>query len=220
MKSEFSIKLSDKTIKARKWKVKDRNKFVSGDASDISRIQEALVYDCLLTNSIALSDEEYKFVLCKIREQSIKTPIMYTFDCTQCKEEFEYIAVLSDIIKPKYKKYEPIKNGTHSFCMGPIRNRVFYTEKLQSVSSESEREYIDFLLHIQAYNNNDALTFDDLVDCINELDVDVFEQIFNEWNSMKFRIDCTHSVQCPHCKYSEMYEFDDLPNFFPDSWSI
>jgi len=27
-------------------------------------------------------------------------------------------------------------------------------------------------------------------------------------------------VECPHCQSTELYEFDDLPEFFPNSWNL
>jgi len=217
-KSEFSVKIREKTLKVRKWKVKDRNAFLLCDSSDITGIQEALVYNCILSDDkIALSDEEYKYVLCKIREKSIKTPIVYDMECSECKHEFEYNCVLTDVMKPVFKQYGLIKNFTDSFLMGSIRNRDFYNQKMLN-ATDAERDYFDFILHIQSYNNNDAMTFDDIVQCINDLDVDAFENIFNEWNKMKFKIDNVHSVECPECEFSELYEFDDLPDFFPESW--
>ena len=210
----LKVQVRDAVLKFRKWKVKDRNKYMAGES-----IRDALVYDCLEDKNIALSDEEYKYVLCKIREASVKAPITYTFNCDKCDKEFEFVAKLSEILTPKSKTYGLIESGETSFVMGSVLNRDCYNEQLASAESESEVAFIDFVLHIHSYNNNDALTFDEMLESINNLDIDIFESIFKQWEETRFTVDSSHGVKCTHCGNIETYEFDDCPGFFPSSWS-
>ena len=213
----YKVQVRDEILKFRKWKVKDRNKYVSNQGNT-ELMREALVYDCLENDNVALSDEEYKYVLCKIRDVSISDPIEYTFTCGSCGHEFDYNAKLSEIITCNKTKYGLIEAGNDSFVMGAIRNRKFYTD-MTSGADENAQDFIDFILHIHSYNLNDAMTFDELTDAVNNLDIDVFENVYTQWEQMKFKVNNTHTVTCPECNEQETYEFDDLPGFFPSSWN-
>lgn len=216
---DFSTNIRNKEVKYRKWKVKDKKKFLAYK-DDRILLKEALVYDCLEDKKIALSEEEFKYMLIHIREASLSNRVKYVFPCSVCNEEFEYITDLIEIMKPVYKDYGLIEYKGHSFIMDSIINRSFYEQFVLEAVSFEAAQLIDFMLHIKSYNDNDAFTFEELNDIINELDIEVFENIFKQWDDMRFKVDNTHIVKCPHCGFEELYEFDDLPEFFPDSWNL
>jgi len=218
-KFDHLAKIRDKNIKFRKWKVKDKNKFLSANR-DPKIIKEALVYDCLRDEKIALSEDEYKYLLMRIRAESLPNSISYTFRCDECLEEYDYTADLKQIMKPEFSKYGIVQSGIHSFEMTSIRNREFYDNVIGAYVNDEQKLLVDFILHIKSYNQNESLDFDGLNDIINNLDVDAFEDIFAQWEAMRFKVNNIHTVQCPHCKAQETYEFDDLPGFFPESWNI
>ena len=148
----------------------------------------------------------------------LKNKIEFDFNCSDCSEEFNYLCDLEVIVKPVQKKYGDIITGSHSFKMGPLKNRSFYENEMKNKNKE-EKYIADFVLHVSTYNDNDY-TFEDMLHIIDELDIDIFEEIFKQWEDMRFKIDTDHIVKCPHCGYEELYEFDVLPGFFPDSWNI
>ena len=216
-KYEYSTKLRNKEIKFRKWKVKDKKKFLSA-GDDKYLIKEALVYDCLEDKTIALSEDEYKYILTKIRETSLEDKVHYTFQCGKCNEVYDYDADLNAIMVGVFEPYGDITIKNHIFTMGSLKNRAFYEAATTVANTPDEKFLIDFILHIDAYNDNDGYTFQQYNEIINELDADVFEKVINAWEKMRFKLDNVYEVQCPHCNATEYFEFDDLPGFFPESW--
>ena len=215
----FTFTLRDKKVNFRKWKVKDKKKFMENKRNTMLT-KEALVYDCIEDKRIALSEEEYKYVLMKIREESVQEKVSYLFTCSACAEDFLYQADLNEIMKPEFKKYTDIVYKNHIFTISSIKNKEFYEEAMRSTTVTEERMLIDFILHVNAYNDNDGLSFSDINDIIINLDIDAFENIFKQWEEMRFKVNNVHAVKCPNCGVTEDYEFDDLPGFFPDSWNI
>jgi len=216
---EYSTKIKDKEVKFRKWKVKDKKKFLSNKDNPLA-IKEALVYDCLEDSNLALSEEEYNYLLVNIREESINEKVQYDFTCSHCNKEFEYSADLSAIMKPTFGEYGDIIYKNQIFTMTNLRNRDFYENAILNTSDNETKKIIDFILHIESYNDQDGMSFDDLIEVINNLDIDVFEKIFLDWEKMRFKVDNIETVKCPHCNKTEKYEFDNLPGFFPESWDV
>jgi len=213
-----TFNLKNKKVDCRKWRVKDKNKFVlatnTGNSKDV---RDALVYDCMKTPT-TLSNEEYKFVFMQLRDASIKQRISYQFDCEYCNNEFITDVNLSDVITKQYNQNNVVKSSTYEFVMGDICNRQFYDEHM--VGSDDEKFIVDFILHIKTCNNDTTKTFDQILDIINELEVDEFEEIVKGWNDIRFQTNIISDIECPKCKKSTTFEFDELPGFFPDSWGI
>jgi len=212
----LNVRINRKRVYFRKWRVKDKNKFLN-NKHDRVRVKEALVYDCL-KDELNLSDEEYKYMLMVIRDASLPNEISYDFTC-ECGHSYVYTPKLTDIMKPVFNGYGVISAGDVSFEMQPIQNREFYESTMEGCS-KSEYVLFDFLLHIKTMNGDDCLSFDELLNEINNMDVDVFEDVFIQWNSMKFKVNNIAPVTCPKCSLKQLYEFDDLPNFFPETWDV
>jgi len=157
-------------------------------------------------------------MLIVIRDASLPGEIGYEFTC-ECGFTYDYNPNLRDVIKPVFKGYGNILAKGVNFEMQPVQNRAFYEETLGS-SSELESTLFDFLLHVKSLNQNTCLTFDQLLEVVNEMEVDVFEDVFLQWNSMKFKVNNVSPVTCPKCSLTQLYEFDDLPDFFPESWDL
>lgn len=216
-KYEYSTKIRNTDIKYRKWKVKDKKKFLNSNG-DKQALRESLVYDCLEDKNIALSEEEYKYLLIKIRETSLEDKVHYTFKCIACEQLYDFNADLNVIIGADFTPYGDIIFKNQIFTMADLKNRDFYETAISNADNKDEKFLIDFILHIGAYNDNDGYTFQQLNEIINELDADVFEKIIAKWEEMRFKVNNVYEVQCPHCGNSEHFEFDDLPGFFPESW--
>jgi len=203
------IKIRDKNLTVRKWKVSDKNKFVNGD-------KDALVYDCIESSDVVLSNEEYQYALINIRELSLsKTPVSYIFNCSSCKKDFDFDANLKEIFKLKFEPYGTLKSFSDTIEVGDILNKEFYYKNVINGN-----EIADFIMHIKTINGNDCMSFEDMLEFINTMDVDSFECIWADWKKMKSTVTSTSNVQCPKCNSIELYEFDDLPGFFPTSWNV
>jgi len=214
----FSMNIGDRKVKFRKWKVKDKNKLINNADNKIA-VREALVYDCIEDKNIALSEDEYTYVISMIRNKSLPKNIKFDFTCSSCKHEYEYTADLEKVITADYEKYHDIIYKNIIISIGYIQNRIFHDKLMDSLDTLDEKSLFDFILHIKSFNDNEY-TFEELNDVINNLNVDEFENIFEQWDKMRFKTNNIYDVKCPKCGAIDTYEFDKLPNFFPDSWNI
>jgi len=218
----MEITFNDKTIKYRKWKVKDRNAFVNAQNKIDKR--QALVYNCLDEPNTPLDNEEYNYMLLKIRSESLSPLITYTLKCPKCGKIHSANINLNDFLsKVNNTDYSNIIvnniNNT-TIELQPIKNKNSYETALTQTDDPYEKYILDFAFHVKTINNNSALTFDAVKKFIYDLDVDDFEQIFSAWESQRFKINMTGYIECPYCLENTLYNFDDLPDFFPRSWKL
>ncbi len=218
-KYELKTKIRGKNINFRKWKVKDKKKFLSNQ-DDQKIIREALVYDCLEDKTIALSDEEYKYMLFNIRYQSIPEPLLMDMECNECQEEFDLEIQYKDVVSVQgIEKYSEIEVKNHIFKMQDIKNRDFYEDMILNTEDEEEKKLIDFILHIDSYNDQD-FTFEAMNEIIINLDITDFEKIINEWEKMRFQCNTIALIECPKCNFTDHFEFNHFPYFFPETWGL
>lgn len=213
------VKLRGKSIKFRKWKVKDKKKYLE-NIKNIPLAREALIYDCLEDKRIALDDEELKYMLIQIRMASLKDPIEYEFTCEKCKGAYDYSADLSQIVSMEGSNIATLVSGNTELEMSNITNKDFYQELFLSAKTYEAKELVDFMMHIKSVNGNDGFTFEQLNDMVSNMDAKDFEDIFEKWMDARQRVNNVGAVTCPHCGHEEWYEFDALPGFFPQSWRI
>lgn len=215
---KFSINLNNKQLYFRKWRVKDRIKLESAEGQ--SAVRQCLVYNCLEDKSIALDDYEYQYVLIKIRQASVGDGIKYSFICNHCQQKFDYDSKISDTMEPIHATYEPIVTDMYRIELGDVNNRKAYEDVIFNLQDITERKIADMVMHIKSINGNMKLGFKDIMDLISDMDVDVFQEIWNQWQQVHFRINRIHEIECPHCHNKMLVEFDDLPGFFPEKWNM
>ena len=215
---KYHFTLNGKELYFRKWRVKDR--IALENAEGQSAVRQVLVYNCLEAKDIVLDDYEYQYVLIKLREASVGDGIDYEFICSHCNEKFTYKSKISDTMEPIHATYEPIVIEGYRIELGEVLNRKAYEKVIFGIKDITERKIADFVMHIRAINGNVKLGFKDLMAIITELDVDTFQDIWNQWSQVHFRINRIHKVECPHCRGLMMMEFDDLPGFFPEKWNM
>lgn len=218
MEYPFSIKIRNNEINFRKWKVKDKKNFIEAVKNNDAEGIQHLIYDCLEKPNIALTQDEFKYVLLNIRSQSLGEDLTFDFTCVQCEKDFMFDAKILDIMKPDAHKFGRIKSGSTSIKIGEIANREFYEDSLAQCNSEEERYLVDFIYHIKEFNGNDGFTFEQAFDFVNNLDLDIGEDILSQWEAMRFKINDVSEVTCPHCKHTQKVQYDELYGFFPDSW--
>lgn len=212
--------LKGNKINFRKWKVKDKKKFISiiKEEKAPSLITDALVYDCLEKPEVPYSADELKYLLLQIRVATLGDELDYEFECSSCMEPYDYTAKISEIFKEEYSEDKIISSKGISFEMGNIRNKQYYLDTIEQCPDEETKYLADFMFHVAKINDNDAFTFDKLYDTIQDLDVDVEKDIFNQWDEIRFTVNDIHAVECPFCGNKELLQFDDLPEFFPTNW--
>ena len=216
MENKQKIQVGDKVITIRKWKGKDKRTFVSvlkNPESTELDLMNAICYSCI-EEPVVLSIDEFRYVLSRIRAFSLGEEFSIDFYCKKCGELFTKEFKLSEVFRPSFSPVKEINGGNVHIKLDDIKNKEFYYKKLK------EDQIYDLLLRIEEFNGDDSFTLEQLIEKFDELDVDVIEKIFTIWEESRFKIDDENEVQCPHCGNVELYKFDEIPGFFPQSWFI
>lgn len=213
---KYKIIIRDKTIEFRKWKVKDRKSLMSAN-NDVER-RKALVYNCIKDQNVALDNEEFNFVLEKIRSVSVKDKLNYTLTCDECGKDFNLSVDIEDLIDCSFSDFEPLVYNDLIIEIQDIKNRDFYENTIVTVTDEQERFLYDLALHIKSINGNSSMSFQSVIDFLQDLDLDVYSSIYEQFNKIRFRCINLQSVECPHCHGETVFNFNDFPGFFPKSW--
>lgn len=209
--------LNGKQIYFRKWKVKD--KLAINNAKTLYEKQKALVYNCLKEYT-PLDSQEYEYALIQIRNKSVKKPIRYTFQCSECGIEYEYIADLDKIISPKPAVFHEFYINNKLYCFSGIRNAEFYVNEMSKIDDLDLQQIFDIAMHIKILADSDAFTLEDVIKHINEMPVDEFAELANKFYEQRFSISKVTTVECSNCHHQERFYFDSFPDFFPDGWEI
>ena len=167
----FSTKIRDKEVKYRKWKVKDKKKYTKAlmekNAIDIA---DALVYDCIEDKNLPLTTNEYRYMLMKIRCETVGSFATFKFNCNNCNEEFEIEEDINNVLIPHYKDYGTLKTDNVTLKMGPIKNKQTFNEYLIDAKTPREIYLIEFLIQIEEINGEDVFTIEylnDFIDIVN-----------------------------------------------------
>lgn len=209
----MKISVGNKELTIRKWKGKDKKQLLSEIKSNSIKaeaIMNALVYSCI-EEDVALSSEEFKYVLSRIRAYSLGEDFEIEFHCNSCGNTYKRQFKLIDTVRPVFKELNEINVDGISIKLGSVKNKEFYVKKIQ------EDEIYDFLLRIQEINGNDAFTLNDLENIFDEMDIDTLTKIMRIYEECKFNIDDVNTVVCD-CGKEQKYKFDEIPDFIPSDW--
>lgn len=215
---KYKVQIRDKTIEFRKWKVKDRKTLMQAK-NDVER-RKALVYNCIKDQNIALDNEEFNFMLEKIRSVSVKDKLKYTLTCDECNKEFNLSVDIEDLIDCSYNDYKPLVYGDITIEVQDVKNRDFYENTIVTVTDTQERYLYDLALHIKSINGNSSMSFQNVLDFLLDLDIDAYNSIYDQFNKVRFRCVNLQSVECPYCHGETVFNFNDFPDFFPKSWEL
>lgn len=217
----YKLDLGHRTIKFRKWKVKDRKQLKKViDKPD--EILKVMVLDCLEDPNTDLSPEEFEYIFIKIREASISDNFNFGFNCScgattmENKENYK----ISDVIKFTFSEYKDIviKDKDISIKLGPVRNKKFYNDEVMNPQNADLTETIDLVLHVSEFNNKQDFTYNDLLNYFLDMDADLYDKIFDEYSKYKFSLINTKDINCKRCKKTFKFAFDEIPEFFPETW--
>ena len=213
---KLEIKL-DKTYKIRKWKAKEKKEFLKiiKTEDNLDRVQDVLVYNCI-DGDAAFNTSEFKYVISRLRQYSLGNEIELEFYCDDCKIKFLKTIELDKIIIPIFSNKNEIKTKKHNIKIGSIKNPNFYKQIINE-NPEYADEY-DFYLRISDIDSNDTLTLEEIVEFFDNMDIDEFDEIFKQWEDIKFKVNDIADIECPMCEKSTKYNFDEIPGFFPGSW--
>lgn len=210
----MKINVGSKKITIRKWKGKDKKAFLNAlksDTQESNSIIDALVYSCVEEN-VVLDIQELKYILSRIRAISLGDEFEIDLTCASCNTTSKHKFNITDVIKSEFGSIDEIVSGETHIKLGKIRNKDVYMKKV------SEDEIFDLLLRVESFNGDDSFTLEELIAKFDDLDIDVLEDVLNQWEDNKFVVNDINEVVCPKCKNVELYSFDAIPNFFPETW--
>lgn len=229
------IDLGHKKVKVRKWKVKDRNKFKeimrtvtnknkleSSSTSSLTKdLIRALVVGCL-EEPIDLSPEELEYLFIKIREISISDEFNLKYTCAECKTKNDHTLKIEDTISFTFSEYVDITSDNITVKMGKVLNSDFYNNKLYDEKYIDIFDIVDFCLHIHEFNSRKDFTLDSLIEEIAELDTNTLDNLLEQYDKIKFSIVREKEIKCQNekCKKTYNFVFDEIPGFFPKTWTI
>ena len=216
--------ISGLKIQYRKWKVRDKIELDKIELdSNLTTLEKQLrkrnvfVYNCL-KDPVLLDIEQYNYVLSLIREYSLHSPIEFTLECNKCNEQFIANYNTLELISFKEFDFSDIAVSNLKFSLGNISNPD-YDRDILNAFSLSERFILDFAYHVTKVNDKEV-KLNDVIEMLQDLDVDEYQEIFKRYNSQRAICNFTKTVKCPKCGLSDLYEFNNLSTFFPQSWSV
>lgn len=211
------LELQGRKIKFRTWKLKDKENLLKAKTNYEKK--KVLVYNCLENPETPLDYLEYEYVLFSIRNASLPNYITsYVIRCPECGEVFKCNVHFNDILERDAREYKEIKSGNITIKVDNIKNQKFYEEMISNIEDDEQKILIDFVLHISEFNGRLDLSASDIVKILDNLEIEQFEDIFRQWNAMRFAFKTVGYVECPECGFEEQYDFKKLDNFYPKSW--
>lgn len=211
------VTFNGRTIKFRKWKVKDK-KALDKCENEIQK-RKVYVYNCLENQNEPLDIEEYNYVLANIRDYSLDKELEYELVCPHCNENKTISMKASEAVVFKDANYEPLVHDDIIIEIGPIKSQELYESIVIQSITLSERYINDFAMHIITINGNDV-DYKEAIDFIDDLDVSVYEDIFEQWESKRAKCSFNHKIKCDKCNNESEYSFEDMKDFYPVSWNI
>ena len=92
---------------------------------------------------------------------------------------------------------------------------ITVNDRINETITDIERFVLDFVFHIKTINSSNV-SVDEALNFFEDMDVEIFEKIINQWDLMKSKF--TYIVECPIC--SETHNVFQNDEFFPKSWKI
>lgn len=223
--NEFKkVNISGLDIQFRKWKVKDKT-LLDQIESDTTlnplekslRKRQVFVYNCL-KDPVLLDIEQYNYVLSLIREYSLHNDLEFSLECHKCKHQFLRTFKTSEIVNFKDADYKEVTIRDMVIKFGNITDPNYDRDILNSISS-SERFLLDLVYHIEEFNGK-KVSVEELLDMFQELDVDVFQELFDAFCEQRPSCSFSKEVSCPECGQVLNFEFENISSFFPASWNV
>lgn len=213
----FEVNLGHKVVHVRKWKAKDRKAFkklVKADKEIGLALMDTLVKSCIQEKNIVLSFNELQYLFVKIRALSLGEFVDFSWKCSCGNENTEKIDINS-VNRFSFKPWNTIKTENVTIELQDAPNVDFYNKKIKSDDYDDTWE---LAFRVKSINENISLSFDEVVNFIDDLDIDEADEVFEQFCEMEFNIDNTKDLTCKSCSKVTTFEFDEIPEFFPSTW--
>ncbi|EAJ2432402.1 hypothetical protein DFW84_09500 [Campylobacter coli] len=215
------IKLGNRSIKVRNWKVKDRELYKS-KLKNISSTEDELKarYECFVTNVLetptALNNDELEYLFLLLRIANLGDDLNYHWWCRSCEKTTDSKIKLSKLFTTKSGKIQDIDIGDIKIELQDVQNVELYNNKLRTSDSPSTD---DLIFHIKSINDDNTKGFQDIKNYFDELDINTMDKISEAFEKMIFKIESReHTVTCSHCGANSTFNFDEIPDIIPPKW--
>lgn len=213
------LDLGHKKVHIRKWKVKDRNQFLEllkNDSINASekKILNILVLNCIKEKDIDLNPEELQYIFLKIRELSIGDEFDFQYTCEKCGNINKSTEKISEIFTFTYSEFQERTYGNIVIKYSNVKNPESFNKR---VISDDFDELDDLCYHIESINGK-MYKFQDVKNFFENLDTQTMDIILKDFYKMQFLLNQSKEFKCSECENKKTFIFDEIPNFFPDSW--
>lgn len=209
---------TNKEVTLAPWKAKTKKEFIKlvqrkGDEISGNELADVLIRQNIDKPDIFLNPDEAQYILIKLKEISIGDEVKFDMDCDneKCKKTFAVQLSLNDICKYTPSKY-PSK--TENFSWREIPNQKVFDD----ISDNTEETYvnIEMMLHLDAINGEESVSFLDTLDKVDNLSLKDTDELEAQYFSVMAYLEMGSEIECPHCKHKEDYQFDIIPHFFEE----
>jgi len=209
---------SNKEVTITPWKAKSKKAFIKlfDDGKDVrgTELVDVLIRPNIDKPDIFLSPDEAQYLLIKIKEISVGTEIAFGMTCDneECGKEFDVDLTFDDVIKYTPNSY-PSKGDI--FVWRDIPTQKIYDDIMRKNPDEPFDD-IELILHIDEFNGEPSTSFGSMQEKIDNLSLKSTDYMEDEYIKVRSNLDLSAIIKCPHCDYSDDYEFDLIPNFFTE----
>jgi len=224
-----TLDINNKKIEYRAWNTKDeKNYLIAIEDTKEEDITDDLIYDilikpCLKNPDIVLTPDEQKYLMIEIRKKSLGSTFPMRYNCNKCGTLNDIEIRLDDVISFKEQSFKEIIIQDQD---NDITLKVLFNEpktnnlikKIQEAKTNTEKNYIDFLIHIQEINiNNEThkdFSFEELDNFISTLPTYVFDELLNSFLNSKSKLSINnYESKCLICNEENIIKIEEIPNF-------
>lgn len=182
----------NKILNFRPWLGKERRllqKILIGESED--HIETVLIYNCMETLTY-LTKREIAFAMLKLFSVSYDNKLAKTCTCSSCGKNSEVVIELDNILSQvKVSKFSDINTDKYKFVINP---QASYSDKFMErqlgTSSDFDKVFNELCIHLSEIYEDGAefipTSFEELINYVDILPVKVFDELFNEYDSMAF----------------------------------
>lgn len=221
----YELHIGNNTYHFRKWKVKDLKQYrdLGKDTGvfDKKKARDILVNN-IIQEDVFLDVTQYTYALLMINQVSTNEKMPYRFKCSNCNEEYDYFADFTKICTLEFKGYSKIETSSDVIELCELNDnsqqlKEFYELKLDD-DNKDDFVLTDLICHVKTINGK-TLKPSELIEYFDNLEMDDFTKVLNAYNDMKYTLDFTSEVECPHCKHKVQMLFDEMPDLIPKEFS-
>lgn len=212
--------IGGKEYKFKPWTTKNEKDYLIAVESetdiDDKMLFDILIKPCLEDSEVMLTTNEQKMLIIEIRKKSLGSTFPMRYACSKCSQVNDIDVNFDDIINYTKDEFKDIEKENMVFSFGNIVSENLKS-RLEDTDNNIDYAFIEFLLHIHSITIDgeveDTFTFDELLDFIENLPTNIFDDVYKEFQSMKSKLDFNLKSFCAVCNEENEIDIDHIPNF-------